>query len=122
MISKAILKKALIAPRKARLVIDLIRGQKIPEAKAILTFTPKTASPIILKLLNSAEANITKNMNLNSNDFYIFEAYVNESERLKRLCPRAKGSSNMIKKRTIHITLVLSSEKHNYKDKQRRLV
>nr|UFQ04587.1 ribosomal protein L22 ['Tamarix chinensis' witches'-broom phytoplasma] len=118
MISRAILKKASIAPRKARLVIDLIRGQRILEAKAILTFTPKAASPIILKLLNSAEANITKNMNLNSDDFYISEAYVNESARLKLLSPRAKGSRDIIQKRTSHITLILSSNTEDNKDKK----
>nr|AGU02237.1 ribosomal protein L22 [Candidatus Phytoplasma rhamni]AGU02239.1 ribosomal protein L22 [Candidatus Phytoplasma rhamni]AGU02241.1 ribosomal protein L22 [Candidatus Phytoplasma rhamni]AGU02243.1 ribosomal protein L22 [Candidatus Phytoplasma rhamni]AGU02245.1 ribosomal protein L22 [Candidatus Phytoplasma rhamni] len=111
MISKAIVKKALIAPRKARLVVDLIRGQEIKKAKAILMFTPKAASNIVLKLLNSAEANF--DVNINNNDFYVSEVYVNEGTFFKRLLPRAKGSSNTIKKRTSHITLVLSSYKES---------
>ncbi|CAP18533.1 50S ribosomal protein L22 [Candidatus Phytoplasma mali] len=111
MISKAIIKKVSIAPRKARLVVDLIRGKEIKVAKAILMFTPKSASSIVLKLLNSAEANLAQNINLKSNDFYISEVYVNEGIRLKRLFPRAKGSGDMIKKRTSHIVLKLSMAK-----------
>ncbi|WP_334331138.1 50S ribosomal protein L22 [Candidatus Phytoplasma prunorum] len=116
MISKAIIKKVSIAPRKARLVVNLIRGKEIKVAKAILMFTPKAASNIILKLLNSAEANLLQNVNLNSNDFYISEVYVNEGLRLKRLFPRAKGSGDMIKKRTSHIVLKLSVTKEIKKE------
>ena len=97
-----------ITPRKARLVIDLIRGKKIKEAQAILMFTPRAASPIILKVLNSAVANAEHNDKLNAEKLYVKEAFVNEGVRLKRLLPRAKGQGDIIQKRTSHITVVVA--------------
>ncbi|MBS2126305.1 50S ribosomal protein L22 ['Fragaria x ananassa' phyllody phytoplasma] len=106
--AKAIASKVSIAPRKARLVVDLIRGKNIAQAQAILTFTSKIAAPVILKLLNSAVANATHNLKLNHEQLYVKEVFVNEGLRLKRMFPRAKGSGDMIKKRTSHITLVVA--------------
>ncbi len=106
--SKAVAKTVRIAPRKARLVIDLIRGKDIKEAQAILMFTPRAASPIILKVLNSAVANAEHNQNANADNLYVKEAFVNEGVRLKRLLPRAKGQGDIIKKRTSHITVVVA--------------
>ena len=99
-----------IAPRKARLVVDLIRGKKIKEARAILMFTPKAASPVILKVLNSAVANAENNNNKKLEDLFVKEVYVNEGARLKRLLPRAKGKGDIIKKRTCHITVVVAEK------------
>ena len=99
-----------IAPRKARLVIDLIRGKEIKEARAILMFTPKAASPVILKVLNSAVANAENNNNKKLEDLFVKEVYVNEGARLKRLLPRAKGKGDIIKKRTCHITVVVAEK------------
>lgn len=106
--TKAIAKTVRIAPRKARLVIDLIRGKDIKEAQAILMFTPRAASPIILKVLNSAVANAENNNNANIDQLYVKEAYVSEGVRLKRLYPRAKGQGDIIQKRTSHITVVVA--------------
>ena len=106
--TKAVAKTVRIAPRKARLVIDLIRGKNIKEAQAILMFTPRAASPIILKVLNSAVANAEHNNKLDVETLYVKEAYVGEGVRLKRLLPRAKGQGDIIKKRTIHITVVVA--------------
>ncbi|MCF7931694.1 MAG: 50S ribosomal protein L22 [Acholeplasmataceae bacterium] len=106
--SKAIAKTVRIAPRKARLVIDLIRGKDIKEAQAILMFTPRGASPIILKVLNSAIANAEHNNNANAEHLYVKEAFVNEGVRIKRLLPRAKGRGDIIKKRTSHVTVVVA--------------
>jgi large subunit ribosomal protein L22 len=106
--TKAIAKTVRIAPRKARLVIDLIRGKNVKEAQAILMFTPRGASPIILKVLNSAIANAEHNNNANVENLYVKEAFVNEGVRLKRLLPRAKGQGDIIKKRTSHITVVVA--------------
>ena len=69
--TKAIARTIRIAPRKARLVIDLIRGKNIKEAQAILMFTPRAASPIILKVLNSAVANAEHNNNQNIDNLYV---------------------------------------------------
>ena len=99
-----------IAPRKARLVVDLIRGKDIKEARAILMFTPKAASPVILKVLNSAVANAENNNNKKLEDLFVKEIYVNEGARLKRLLPRAKGKGDIIKKRTCHITVVVAEK------------
>jgi len=99
-----------IAPRKARLVVDLIRGKEIKEARAILMFTPRAASPVILKVLNSAVANAENNNNKKLEDLFVKEVYVNEGARLKRLLPRAKGKGDIIKKRTCHITVVVAEK------------
>ncbi|CCP88079.1 50S ribosomal protein L22 [Candidatus Phytoplasma solani] len=108
--AKAIVRKVSIAPRKSRLVIDLIRGKNIDQAQAILTFTPKVAAPVILKLLNSAVANALNNLKLQREQLFVKEVFVNEGIRLKRMFPRAKGSGDMIKKRTSHITLVVAAK------------
>jgi large subunit ribosomal protein L22 len=111
--AKAIANTVRITPRKARLVIDLIRGKDIKEAQAILMFTPRAASPIILKVLNSAVANATNNLNLESSNLYVKSCFVNEGVVMKRMMPRAKGSGDIIKKRTSHITVVVAEREEN---------
>ncbi|MDV3198140.1 MAG: 50S ribosomal protein L22 [Vigna little leaf phytoplasma] len=118
---KAIANQIPIAPRKTRLVIDLIRGKHIKEAQAILMFTPKAASPIVLKVLKSAVANAVHNFNLNPELLYVSEAFVNEGMILKRLLPRAKGRTDRLKKRTSHIIIKLTpqfSEKNQINKKK----
>ena len=105
---KAIHRTARIAPRKARLVIDLVRGRNVKEAQAILMFTPRAASPLILKVLNSAIANATHNNNLDLEKLYVKEAYVSEGVSMKRMLPRAQGKGDIIQKRTSHITVVVA--------------
>jgi large subunit ribosomal protein L22 len=99
-----------IAPRKVRLVIDLIRGKEVGEAIAILRHTPRAASPIIEKILNSAIANAEHNYQLNPNNLKIESAFVNEGPIMKRFRPRAMGRASRINKRTSHITLVVSEK------------
>jgi large subunit ribosomal protein L22 len=106
--AKAIAKYVRIAPRKARLVIDLIRGKEVGEAVAILRHTAKSASPIIEKVLNSAIANAEHNFSLDVNKLKISEAYVNPGPTLKRFRPRAMGRASRIHKRTSHITVIVS--------------
>ncbi len=106
--AKAIAKTVRIAPRKVRIVIDLIRGKNVKEARAILMFTPRGASPVIAKVLNSAIANATHNQNLNEDSLFVKEVWANESVTMKRMLPRAKGTGNVIKKRTSHITVVVA--------------
>nr|AHH02157.1 ribosomal protein L22 [Cranberry false blossom phytoplasma]AHH02161.1 ribosomal protein L22 [Cranberry false blossom phytoplasma]AHH02163.1 ribosomal protein L22 [Cranberry false blossom phytoplasma]AHH02165.1 ribosomal protein L22 [Cranberry false blossom phytoplasma]AHH02169.1 ribosomal protein L22 [Cranberry false blossom phytoplasma] len=107
---KAIANQMSVAPRKTRLVADLIRGKHVREAQAILMFTPKAASPIVSKLLKSAVANAVHNFSLKEEELYVKEIFVNEGLRLTRLLPRAKGKTDKIKKRTSHITIVVSSK------------
>ncbi len=99
----AIAKTVRVTPRKARLVIDLVRGKTVNEAKAILANTDKAVAPIVLKVVNSAAANAINNFNMNADRLYICEAYANEGIRMKRFMPRAKGSASGLVKRTCHI-------------------
>ena len=103
-------KTVRIAPRKVRLVVDLIRGKSIGEAIAILKFTPKAGSPVVEKVLMSAIANAEHNFDLDLENLYVSEAYVDEGPTLKRFRPRAKGSASAINKRTSHITVVVSEK------------
>lgn len=96
-----------IAPRKVRVVSDLIKGQSLDDAYAILTYTPKIASPVIAKVLKSAESNAVNNFGLDRNKLYVADAIANPGPVLKRYIPRARGSASSIKKRTSHITIVL---------------
>ena len=96
-----------IAPRKVRLVADLIRGKKVEEARNILNFTIKKANQPLIKLLKSAIANAENNFQLNKENLYISKITVDEGPKLKRWMPRARGSAAEIQKKTSHITIVL---------------
>ena len=109
--AKAVAKTVRIAPRKARLVVDLISGNKIGDAISTLKFTTRSASPIVEKVLMSAIANAEHNFDLDVENLYVSEAYVNEGPTMKRFRPRAKGSASQILKRTSHITVVVSEKK-----------
>ncbi|KRM19776.1 50S ribosomal protein L22 [Ligilactobacillus hayakitensis DSM 18933 = JCM 14209] len=106
--AKATAKTVRIPARKARLVIDLIRGKSVAEAFGILNFTPRSGAYLIEKVLKSAVANAENNFDLDVEDLYVSEAFVNEGPTLKRFRPRAKGSASPINKRTSHITVVVS--------------
>jgi len=108
--AKAIARYIRIAPRKVQLVVDLIRGKQVGEAIAILRHTPKAASPVLEKLLNSAIANAEHNHSLDPNKLVVSEAYVNQGPTMKRFRPRAMGRASRINKRTSHITLVVSEK------------
>ncbi|MDD4212327.1 MAG: 50S ribosomal protein L22 [Bacilli bacterium] len=108
---RAVAKTVRITARKARLVVDLIRGKKIGEAIAILRLTPRGASEIVEKVVNSAVANAVNNHKLDQKNLFIKQAFVDESVTMKRYLPRAKGSANSLLKRTSHITIVLDEAK-----------
>ncbi|MET3197052.1 50S ribosomal protein L22 [Bacillus sp. OAE603] len=109
--AKAVLRTVRIAPRKVRLVVDLIRGKQVGEAIAILRHTPKTASPVVEKLLKSAIANAEHNYDMDVNNLIIEKVFVDEGATLKRFRPRAQGRASAINKRTSHITIVVSEKK-----------
>ena len=100
------LKYTRISPRKVRVVMDLIRNKDLNEVYGILKFTPKAASPILYKLIKSAESNATVK-NLDSDSLYVAQAFANQGPTLKRIMPRAQGRAARIHKRTSHITIVL---------------
>ncbi len=104
---KAQAKFVRIAPRKVRVVMDLIRGKDTGEALSILRFIPKRASGIITKVLRSALANAEHNYELDKDGLYVSRAYVDEGPTLKRFRPRAFGRAARIRKRTSHLTIIL---------------
>lgn len=107
------LKHSRIAPRKVRLVANLIRGKKATQALAILKFVPKKASLPIEKLLQSAVANAKHNYQIDEKDLFISKITVDEGPKLKRFMPRAMGRAYEIRKRSSHINIVLSTEKRD---------
>lgn len=108
--AKAHARSIRISARKVKLVIDLIRGKQVGEAVAILRHTPKSASPVVEKLLNSAIANADHNYSMDVNKLFVSEVFVNQGPTMKRFRPRAMGRASRINKRTSHITLVVSEK------------
>ena len=96
------------APRKARLVVDHIRGKSVDDARAILIHTPRAASRDVLKLLDSAIANAENNHELVADELKIHQVFVDEGPTLKRFRPRALGRATRIQKRTSHMTILLT--------------
>jgi ribosomal protein L22 len=94
--------------RKARLVLDHIRGRSVPEARTILAFTSRAAATDIEKVLRSAVANAEANHGLDGDELVVESAFADEGPTLKRWKPRARGRVNRIRKRTCHVTLVLA--------------
>ena len=106
--AKAVAKYIRIAPRKVRVVMDLIRGKNVAEAFAILKFTPKVGADVIEKVLKSAVANAENNFDMNVDKLYISSAYVDQGPTLKRIHPRSRGQAFSIFKRTSHVTVVVA--------------
>lgn len=108
--TKATLRKLRVAPRKVRLLIDLIRGMQVDEAIAQLGISQKHSSAPVLKLLKSAIANAKHNHQLKQETLIIKTAFVDGGETLHRWMPKAMGRATPIRKRTSHITLVLEGD------------
>ena len=105
--AKAIAKYIRMSPQKVRLVVDLVRGKKVEEARQILLFTRKYAAGPVSKVLNSALANAKQNPNIDEKILYVKEVLVDQGPSLKRWRARAQGRAASIKKRMSHITVVL---------------
>ena len=99
-----------IAPRKVRIVIDLIRNKPVGEAIGILRNTPKAASPVVENLLKSALANAENNFKMNVENLYVAEVYADQGPTLKRVQARAQGRAFRINKKTSHITIKLQEK------------
>lgn len=108
--AKAVARFIRISPRKARQVIDLVRGKSVSEAYTILQFTPNKGAKIIEDVLKSAVANAEHNYDMNADALYVSQAYVDQGPSLKRFKPRAMGRADGIKKRTSHITVMVSEK------------
>ena len=107
---RAVAKYVRVSPRKVQIVIDLIRGKKVDDALAILMYTPKSAAPVVEKLLNSAIANAENNLEMSRENLYVAEVYANQGPTLKRYWARSHGRADLIKKHTSHITIVLDQK------------
>lgn len=108
--SKAILRYVRITPRKARRVIDLIKGKSAGDALLFLRYMPYRGARFIEKLLKAAMANAEQKKAVNPEAMKVIKAFVDQGPVMKRVEPRAMGRANIIRKRTSHITLVLSEE------------
>jgi len=108
--ARAELRFARISPRKAKIVCDLIRGKEIGAAAGILAHTPKAASELLSKLLDSAVANAENNHDMDASSLYVSQVYAAPGPILKRGMPRARGRMDRINKRTSHITLVVKEK------------
>ncbi|MEW6622247.1 MAG: 50S ribosomal protein L22 [Bacillota bacterium] len=109
--ARAIAKYIRISPNKVRQVADLIRGKGVEEALAILRYTPKRASDPISKVIKSAAANAEHNYEMDAEKLIVSTILVNQGPTLKRFKPRAMGRADRIRKRTSHITVVVSERK-----------
>ena len=105
--ARAIAKNVRLTPRKARLVIDLVRGKSVKEALGILANTNKAASEPVAKLIKSAAANAVNNFGMDEDSLYIAQIWANDGLRMKRYLPRAKGSASGLVKRNSHLTVVV---------------
>lgn len=117
--SKAVARFVRVSPRKARLVVDLIRGKDLAKAQQILEYTPRAAAQVVAKVLNSAVANAENNAKMNPDELFVAAVYVDEGPTLKRFRPRAMGRATRINKRTSHITVILE-ERVSAPKKRRR--
>lgn len=96
-----------IAPRKVRVVVDLIRGKRVEEARAILKFVPKAGARVVEKTLRSAVANAVHNLDLDEGSLYVARAFVDAGPTMKRVHPRQRGQAFPILKRSSHVTVVV---------------
>ena len=101
-------KMAIVAPRKARMTLDLIRGKSVKDARAILNNTNTKSSKLILKVLNSATANAVNNLNLKEEELFVSECFINPGPVLKRIKFGSRTKVDRRDKRTSHITVKVS--------------
>ena len=107
--TKAVAKYVRVSPRKARIVVDTIRGKNVVDALDSLSFNERAVSEVVSKVVSSAAANAEHNYGVRRENLVIKEAYVDEGPTIKRYRPRAKGSASPINKRTSHITVVVTT-------------
>lgn len=108
--AKAIAKYVRIAPRKVRIVMDLIRGKEVADAFAILKFTPKRGATLIEKVLKSAVANAENNFDMDADKLFVSKCFVDGGPTIKRYHPRSRGQAFSILKHTSHITVIVSEK------------
>ncbi len=100
-----------LSPRKARIVVDLIRRKDVSDALAILRYTPNKAAQAVAKVVQSAAANAENNHDMNRASLYVDRIFVDEGPTYKRVQPRARGRRFLIRKRSSHITVIVKERK-----------
>ena len=103
-------KRLRVSPRKARLVVDLVRGMPVGEALDVLSFSTQKSAGLVRKVLESAIANAETNENADIDELKVAEIYVNKGVTMKRIKPRAKGRADRIFKRSCHVTVTVTDE------------
>jgi len=107
---RAVSKDTGVPPRKARLLVDMVRGKKVEEALTMLQFTPSPSARVVAKTIKSAAANAESVFQISSSDLKIVEIFADEARTLKRFRPRSRGRVSPILKRSSHITVVVTEE------------
>lgn len=108
--AKAVLRHVRVPPRKARAIVDLVRGREVPYALSVLKYSPRAAAKVVEKLLKSAVANAEQKELGDADTLRVSRAFVDGGPTLKRFRSRSMGRANAIHKRTSHITLVVTSD------------
>ena len=103
----AVAKYVRVSPRKARLMMDQIRGKKVEDALTALSFAPQNSALLLRKLINSAVANAGQNADVDVDNLFVKRIFADEGPTLKRFRPRAMGRASRIRKRTSHLTVIL---------------
>lgn len=106
--SKVVLRNLRIAPRKVRLVVNLVKGKPVQYALDLLKVTNKRAAPVVYKMIQSAVANATNKSTVDVDRLVVSEGFVNGGQSMKRWLPRAQGRATGIQKRTSHVTIKLA--------------
>ncbi len=107
---RAVAKDTGVAPRKVRLMVDMVRGKKVSEALTALQFTPSPTARVVAKVIKSAAANAENNFQMTTSDLRIVRIFADEAPTMKRFRPRARGRAGHILKRSSHITVVVAEE------------
>lgn len=107
--AKAVARYVRVTPRKARIVVNLIRGKSVPAAREILQFCERAVAEDVEKVLNSAVANAENQHHVRPESLYVKTTFVDEGPTMKRILPRAKGSASRIGKRMSHITVIVAT-------------
>ncbi len=104
-------RNAPLAPKKARIILDEVRGKRVDEAIALLRFMPTPHAVLVAKAVRSAAANAENNYDLNPRNLRVTQAFAGEGERLRRMTPRARGRGDITHKRRSNITIVVEEDR-----------
>ncbi len=107
---KAVSKNTGLSPRKVRLLIDMVRGKKVEDALNILTFAPTPQAKVVAKAVKSAAANAENNFNMDAAELKVVTIYADEAPSMKRFRAAARGKAARFKKRSSHITVIVSEQ------------